>query len=62
MHRIGLISDTHGLLQPGAIAAPAFQKEYNDFRPQNAIDYRSPSEYRAKLLNQVPLACARVWL
>ena len=32
----------------------AFRDEYNDIRPHSTIDYRSPSEYRAELLNQAP--------
>ena len=31
-----------------------FQVEYNDIRPHSTIDYRTPSEYRAELLNQAP--------
>ena len=34
--------------------ALAFGEEYNDIRPHSTIDYRSPSEYRAELLNQAP--------
>ena len=32
----------------------AFQNEYNDIRPHSTIGYRTPSEYRAELLNQAP--------
>ena len=34
--------------------ADTFRDEYNDIRPHSTIDYRTPSEYRAELLNQAP--------
>lgn len=44
------------------VVGAAFQKEENDIRPPSAIGDRSPSEYRAEPLSQVPLAGARAWL
>lgn len=34
--------------------AHSFPDEYNDIRPHSTIDYRTPSEYRAELINQAP--------
>jgi putative transposase len=34
--------------------AHSYRDEYNDIRPHSTIDYRTPSEYRAELLNQAP--------
>lgn len=36
-----------------------FRDEYNDIRPLSTIDYRTPSEYRAELLNQAPVRPAK---
>ena len=41
------------LLEAQSVAR-TFQEEYNDIRPHSTIDYRTPSEYRAELLNQAP--------
>jgi putative transposase len=41
------------LLEAQSVAL-TFHHEYNDIRPHSTIDYRTPSEYRAELLNQAP--------
>jgi putative transposase len=41
------------LLEAKSVAL-VFQEEYNQIRPHSTIDYRTPSEYRAELLNQAP--------
>jgi len=43
-----------GNLLEAQCVARAFRDEYNDIRPHSTIDYRTPSEYRAELLNQAP--------
>ena len=41
------------LLEAQSVAL-AFHEEYNHIRPHSTIDCRTPSEYRAELLNQAP--------
>jgi putative transposase len=41
------------LLEAQCIAR-SYRDEYNEIRPHSSIDYRTPAEYRAELLNQAP--------
>lgn len=48
-----------GNLLEAQCVARNFRDEYNDIRPLSTIDYRTPSEYRAELLNQAPVRPAK---